>query len=48
MGANVFLLQSLLSDSLVIYEEKQLIFRDITVRKYRPELEAAGADRYLG
>jgi serine O-acetyltransferase len=39
VGANVFLLHSLPPDSLVIYEEKQLVIRDKTARQRNPELD---------
>ena len=39
VGANVFLLTSLPPDSLVIYEEKQIVIRDKSVRKGQPELD---------
>ena len=39
IGANVFLLHSLPPDSLVIYEEKQLVIRDKTARQRDPELD---------
>ena len=34
IGANVFLLHSLPSDSLVVYEDKQLVIRDKFARKH--------------
>jgi len=39
IGANVFLLHSLPPDSLVVYEEKQLVIRDKSLRKRQPELD---------
>ena len=39
VGANVFLLTSLPPDSLVIYEEKQIVIRNKAARKGQPELD---------
>ena len=39
IGANVFLLNSLPPDSLVIYEEKQLVIREKTARKVLHDLD---------
>jgi serine O-acetyltransferase len=39
IGANVFLMQSVPPDSLVIYEEKQLVIRNKGGRRPEPELD---------
>ena len=39
IGANVFLMQSIPPDSLVVYEEKQLVIRDKAARNREPELD---------
>lgn len=41
IGANVFLMHSVPANSLVVYEEKQLVVRDKTERKRTPDLEYA-------
>jgi len=39
IGANVFILHGIPPDSLVFYEEKQLVIRDKAVRNRKPELD---------
>jgi serine O-acetyltransferase len=39
IGANVFLMQSVPADSLVVYEEKQLVIRDKSTRKKETALD---------
>jgi serine O-acetyltransferase len=39
IGANVFLLQSVPANSLVVYEEKQLVIRDKVGRSKSPVLD---------
>jgi serine O-acetyltransferase len=39
IGANVFLMHSVTPDSLVVYEEKQLVIRDKSARKIEAALD---------
>ena len=39
IGANVFLMHSVPPDSLVVYEEKQLVIRDKSARKNAAPLD---------